>query len=77
MPEREHIYRLELLFEPMRQHLDEAATIARAAETCTRDGHYARALRLSLDIEPLLADANHLLQAACVMQRINNKGHDN
>jgi len=71
MPEHENIYRLELLLGPMRQHLDEAATLAKAAETCAKDGHYARALTISLDIEPLLADANHLLQTASVMQRLN------
>ena len=57
------------LLQEMRRQLAEAHSIAKAAELCARDGWPMRALRICLDIEPLIHDANHLLQAAATMNR--------
>ena len=57
------------LLEEMRRQLAEAHSIAKAAELCAQDGWPTRALRICLDIEPLIHYANHLLQAAAAMNR--------
>lgn len=54
----------------MRRQLEEAATIARAAEFCATDGQPARALTVALDIEPLAIEANQLLQGLATLSRI-------
>jgi hypothetical protein len=57
------------LLQEMRRQLSEAHSIAKAAELCAHDGWPTRALQICLDIEPLIHDANHLLQAAAAMNR--------
>ena len=57
------------LLQEMRRQLAEAHSIAKAAELCAHDGWHTRALQISLDIEPLLHDADHLLQAAAALNR--------
>ena len=49
--------------------LDEAAGIARAANGLSTQGLPDRAFRTLLDIEPLIADAATLLNAASVLRR--------
>lgn len=75
MPEDGQTIPIKLMFESMRKRLAEALTLAKAAEACAHDGYQTRALELSLDIEPLFVDANHLLQAASVVQRLNKESH--
>ena len=62
------------LLQEMRRQLGEAHSIAKAAELCARDGWPTRALRICLDIEPLIHDANHLLQAAAALNRTRGSG---
>ena len=50
----------------MRQQLEEAAAIARAAEALATDGQPGRALA----IEPFSIEANQLLQALAILTRI-------
>ena len=58
------------LLQEMRRQLAEAHSIAKAAELCAQDGWPTRALHICLEIEPLIHDANHLLQAAATTNRI-------
>ena len=53
--------------------IGEAHSIAKAADLCAKDGQVERALEISLDLEVLLHDANHLLQAAAVLNRITSR----
>ncbi len=57
------------ILQEMRRQLSEAHSVAKAAEVCAQDGWPTRALQICLDIEPLIHDANHLLQAAAAMNR--------
>ncbi len=53
----------------MNEIVSEAASLAKAAASCAEDGNTAAGLQISLDVEPLLAEANVLLQAASVLRR--------
>jgi len=54
----------------MRRHLEEAATVAKAAETCAAEGQSVRALTIALDIEQLAVEANQLLQGLAILRRV-------
>ncbi len=57
------------MISQIRENLAEALSIAKAAETCARDGFLERALTISLDVEELIHTSNHLLQAAAALNR--------
>jgi hypothetical protein len=48
----------------IRDRLDEAAAIARAAEVCAEAGKFDRAVTIILDVEHLVFDVNTFLNAA-------------
>lgn len=56
----------------MRQRLDEAAGLAKAAEACADADSHDKAVEITHDIEPLLYDVTTLLNAASLMRRILN-----
>jgi hypothetical protein len=58
----------------MRAKLEEAAAIARAAEGLAADGQPGRGLMMALDVEPLVVEANSLLQGLAVLSRIGSSG---
>jgi hypothetical protein len=60
----------------MRSNLEEAAAIARAAEGMATDGQPGRALAIALDVEPLVVEANGLLQGLAVLNRIAHAGQE-
>ena len=53
----------------MRQRLDQAAGIARAAEACA-DSNIEKAIEIALDVEQLIYEVNTFLNAASLMHRI-------
>ena len=56
----------------MRQRLDQAAGIARAAEACAKAGNIEKAIEIALDVEQLIYEVNTFLNAASLMHRIYN-----
>lgn len=54
----------------MRERLDEAAGLGRAAETCGNSGNIDRAIQIALDVEQLTYEVNTLLNAASLINRI-------
>jgi hypothetical protein len=54
----------------MRQRLDQAAGIAKAAEACAEAGSIEKAIEIALDIEQLVYEVNTFLNAASLMNRI-------
>jgi hypothetical protein len=58
----------------IRENLAEALSIAKATETCARDDFPERALTISLDVEEVIHNSNHLLQAASAMNREKKQG---
>jgi hypothetical protein len=57
----------------MRERLDQATAIAKAAETCLNIGNLDKAVEIALDIEPLVHEATTLLDAASLINRIRKE----
>jgi hypothetical protein len=55
----------------IRQRLDEAASIARAAQACADAGYTKQAMAIVLDVEQLVYEVNTLLNAATLINRIS------
>jgi hypothetical protein len=56
----------------MRERLDQAAGIAKAAEACANAGNIEKAIEIALDVEQLIYEVNTFLNAASLMHRIHN-----
>ncbi len=54
----------------LRQKLEEAAGVAKAADACPGAGNPAKAVEIALDVEQLIYDAGTLLNAASLLNRI-------
>jgi hypothetical protein len=55
----------------IRERLDEAAAIAKAAEVCAEAGKPDRAVTIIVDVEHLVFDVNTFLNAASMINRIS------
>lgn len=56
----------------IRNRLDEAAGIAKAAEACAGAGNLQKAVEVVLDIEQTVYEVSRLLDAASLLQRIKD-----
>jgi hypothetical protein len=54
----------------IRQRLDDAASIARAAQACADSGNTKQGIAIALDVEQLVYEVNTLLNAASLINRI-------
>ncbi len=61
---------LKVFLSEIRSRLDEAASIARAAEACADAGNIPKGIKIALDVEQLLYEVNTLLNAASLMHRL-------
>jgi hypothetical protein len=61
---------MTITLRSMRAKLEEAAAIARAAEGLATDGQPGRGLMIALDVEPLVVEANSLLQGLAILSRV-------
>lgn len=61
---------LKVPLKEMRERLDQAAAIAKAAETCANVGNLEKAVEIANDIEQLVYEVNTLLNAASLINRI-------
>jgi hypothetical protein len=50
------------------QRLDEAVSIAKAAEACADAGNSKQAVEIAMDVEPLVFDVNTLFNGATLLQ---------
>jgi hypothetical protein len=55
----------------MRERLEQAASIAKAAETCAEAGNVEKGIEIALDIEQLIYEVNTFLNAASLINRIS------
>jgi hypothetical protein len=60
---------LKLCLSRITAAINEAQTIARSSACCSEAGDIERAFQIALDVEPLLFDADKLLQAAGTLRR--------
>jgi hypothetical protein len=54
----------------MRQRLDQATGIAKAAEACAEAGNIDKAIEIALDVEQLIYEVSTFLNAASLMNRV-------
>ena len=62
---------LRLHITEMRERLDRAASIARAAQACAEASSIDKAVEIALDVEPLIHEASTFLNAAALINRID------
>lgn len=55
----------------MRDRLEEAAGIAKAASACAEASNISKAIEIALDVEQLIYGVNTFLNAASLMDRIS------
>jgi hypothetical protein len=65
---------IKVYLSQMRARLDEAAGIAKAAETCADTGNVGKGIEIALDVEQLLYEVNTFLNAASLIHRLG-KSH--
>jgi hypothetical protein len=61
---------LKVYFKEMRQRLEQATSIAKAAEACAENGNTEKGIEIALDLEQLIYEVNTLLNAASMLKRI-------
>ncbi len=62
---------LKVHLKEMRERLDHAASIARAAQTCADTGNVEKGVEIALDVKPLIYEVNTFLNAASLINRVN------
>jgi hypothetical protein len=61
---------LKLHITEMRERLEKAAGIARAAQTCVEAGKVEMAIKIVLDVEQLIYDVNTFFNAASMVHHL-------
>lgn len=62
---------LKTHLKEMRERLDRAASIARAAQACADTGNVEKGVEIALDVEQLIYEVNTFLNAASLINRIS------
>ena len=61
---------IKVYLSQMRARLDEAASIAKAAEACADAGNIQKGVEIALDVEQVLYEVNTFLNAASMIYRL-------
>jgi hypothetical protein len=61
---------IKVYLRKMRERLDEAVSIAKAAEACAYTGNVSKGIEIALDVEQLLHEVNTFLNAASMLHRL-------
>ena len=61
---------LKAYLKEMRERLEQATGIAKAAEACAESGNMEKAVEIALDLEQLIYEVNTFLNAAGMINRI-------
>jgi hypothetical protein len=62
---------IKAYLDEMQRRLDEAASIATAAQACADAGNVEKGIEIALDVEQLLYEVNTFLNAASLINRIS------
>ena len=62
---------IKAYLKEVRDRLDKAAGIARAADACAGAGFYEKAVEITMDIEQPIYEATTLMNAASLIHRIS------
>jgi hypothetical protein len=63
---------IRVFLREIRTRLETAASIATAAEACSDAGNVEKGIEIALDVEQLTYEANTLLNAASLINRLGN-----
>ena len=61
---------LKAYLKEMRERLERAASIAKAADACAESGNVEKGVEVALDVEQLLYEVNTFLNAASMINRL-------
>jgi len=61
---------IRVYLKQMRERLEQAASITKAAEACADAGQTEKALEVALDVEQLVYEVNTFLNAASMINRL-------
>jgi hypothetical protein len=61
---------IQVYLSQMRQRLNDAAGIAKAAEACAEAGQIEKGVEVALNVEQLLYEVNTFLNAASLINRL-------
>ena len=67
---------IKMFLKEMRLKLDEAASVAKAAEVCAEGGNVSKAVEIVLDVEQLNYETSNLLNAAKISWNCSMKNPD-
>ena len=62
---------IKVYLKQMRERLERAASIARAAEACADTGNVEKGIEVALDVEQLIYEVTTCLNAASMINRIS------
>jgi hypothetical protein len=61
---------IKVYLKQMRERLEKAASIAKAAEACADSGNVDKGIEVALDVEELIYEVNTFLNAASMINRL-------
>jgi hypothetical protein len=61
---------IKVYLKQMRERLEKAASIAKAAEACADAGNVEKGIEVALDIEELVYEVNTFLNASSMISRL-------
>jgi|SRR6266567_3616320 len=62
---------IKVYLKEMRERLEKAASIAKAAEACAEAGNVEKGIEVALDVEQLIYEVNTFLNAASMINRLD------
>ena len=65
---------IKVYLKEIHSRLEQAASIAKAADACAQAGNADKGVHVALDIEQLCYEAERLLDAASLMNRLAKEG---
>lgn len=65
---------IKVYLKEIHTRLDEAASIAKAANACAESGNTDKGVHVALDIEQIVYEATRLLDAASLINRLAKEG---
>jgi hypothetical protein len=66
---------IDTFLKHIRDRLERALFVAKAAETCSQAGNADAGIEIALQIESLVYEANTLLNAASLIRRLENESN--
>jgi hypothetical protein len=66
-------FAIKMLLTEIREQLEEASSVAKAAEPCAESGNIEQGVKVALDIEQPVYEAGRLLDAASLINQLSKE----